>query len=250
MRSPAIVAVCCLFISSTSEAVDLSKDQRKAFCADVKAAFTGPVWALKDLPARTGMTMGIPWLGPVAEIRPGSIKIDATEGFSSTYGSASSIWFGVRPYDTLTLTDVACDKDLVAITFDGIGGSKGRDTKVKLLDATTFAEVKDQLFTVVSLSDPNDASWPAEIRTAITSRLLVNGMTKRQAYLVVGEPLSASTSQEGGKSIEIWKPRQSEGLRMGVYAASIPSTGYPAEIRFEDGKLTGLGTSGGGVSLD
>lgn len=229
---------------------DLSKAECKTFTNDLKAAYPSTVWALKDLPAKTGFTMYAAWIAPIAEVKPSGYTIDASAGTAVTVGSATSTWFGVRPNDQLKLDDVDCDDGAVIIDLVGTGTSKGHDTKVKLLDAKTYAEIKPTLDLLISATDPVAADWAQEVKTGITNRMLVNGMTKKQAYLVVGEPAGSSTKEEGGKKIEIWNPRQTNGMRIG-YGATVSATGYPAEIRFEDGVLVGLATgSGGGVSLD
>lgn len=237
-------------LASTLLAAELSKADCKAFTGELKSTYSGTVWALKDLPVNTGFTMYAAWISPIAEVSTSGVKIEARTGMSATVGSAQSVWFGVRPYETLQYKEAECNDDGVVVAFVGVGGSKGRDTKVKITDGKTMAEVKAGMDTLLTTTDPVDAAWPDDVKKAIANRILVNGMTKRQAYLVVGEPIDASTKEENGKKIETWKPRQDGGMRIG-YGAKAESTGYPTEIRFEDGKLTGLGTSStGGVSLE
>lgn len=238
-----------LLVSSVF-AAGLSKADCKAFTGELKSAYAGTVWALKDLPVNTGFTMYAAWISPIAEVSTTGVKIEAKGGVSATIGSAQSVWFGVRPYEVLSFKEAECNDDGVIVAFVGTGASKGRDTKIKITDGKSLAEVKGSLDMVVTTTDPVDAAWPDDVKKAIQSRTLVNGMTKRQAYLVVGEPGDASTKDEDGKKIETWKPRQEGGMRIG-YGAKVETTGYPSEIRFEDGKLAGLGTgAGGGVNLD
>lgn len=229
-----------------------SKAEQKQFEKDVQAAYPGAVWALKDLPVNTGYTMGVTWVGPLCEVTKEGYKIDTTTSMSATYGSAKSVWYSVRPNETLALKESEFDDGVFAITFIGTGSSKGRDTKIKITGVTTFAEVKgvmDQLLSTTSPVEAN-ADWAADIKDAISKRHLINGMTKKQAYLVVGEPTGSSSREEGGKKIEIWNARQNNGMKIG-YGASVEATGYPAEMRFEDGKLVGVATgSGGGVNLE
>lgn len=239
-----------LLLVTSAFAGGLSKAECKTFVSEVKGAYAGQAWALKDLPVNTGFTMYAAWISPIAEVGPSSVSVVAKGGIQTTVGSAQSVWFGVRPNDTLTLKEAECTDDGVVVAFVGSGASKGRDTKIKLVSATTFGEVQAGLATLVTGVDPVDASWPDSVKTAIHNRTVVNGMTKRQAYLVVGEPTGASTEEGGGKKIEIWKPRQDGGMRIG-YGAAVETTGYPTELRFEDGLLVGVGTTaGGGVNLD
>jgi len=246
----AAFALATLLLPCSALAGGLSKAERKTFEADVQSAYPGTVWALKDLPVNTGFTMMAAWISPIAEVTPGGFSIQVTSMGQATLGMASTVWYGVRPNDTLTLKEVEFDDEFLVIAFVGEGGSKGRDTKVKISGATTFAEVRPVMDQLLTATSPVDPSWPDDIRQGIANRTLVNGMSKRQAYLVVGEPTEASTAEEEGKKVETWKLRQTCGMRIG-YAASVETTGFPQEIRFVDGKLAGIATTaGGGVSLD
>ena len=222
------------------------------FTAQVEAAYPSTVWALKDLPVKSGLTMGVPWIGPVAEVTLDGYKIEAKGGMESHGVGASGVWFSVRPYDSLEFKECEFDDGVWTIVFSGVGDSDGRDTKLRLPQKSTFAEVKPVLDQLISATDPLDgyADWSPEVKTAIQKRLVINGMNKRQAYFVVGEPTGSSVREEDGQKIETWSPRQTDGIRIG-YAAGMSATGYPTELRFEDGVLVGVATtSTGGVSLD
>ena len=215
----------------------------------VYAAYPGIVWSLKDLPVKSGQAMYGVYISPIAEVRTTGATVDATDGMQAHIGGAVSTWWGVRPYDTLTLKEIKFDDDFAVITFNGAKDSKGRDTKIKLF-GPDFAAVKPVLDELIVTTDPMDASWPAEIQTAIRNRAVVNGMSKRQAYFVVGEPSNAQVLDQGGKKVEVWTPRYNDGVRLG-YGATIKPSGFPSTLRFEDGKLTGVATTAtGGVNLD
>lgn len=235
-----------------AEAAKFSKQEKQAFEDEVKAAFPGRAWALKDLPIKSGMAMMVPWVAPIAEITPEGTTIDTTGIATGGFGAVSTVWYGVRPYDTIELEEVDFDGDEVTLVFHGVGDSDGRDTEIAIRGFRTFAPVRAAVEELVTSADPVAANpdWPEAISKAIARRVLVNGMNKRQAYLVVGEPLGATVQEVDGKKVEIWRPRQSDGLKIG-YAAAVRATGYPVEIRFEDGVLVNMGTSStGGVSLD
>lgn len=247
-----LTACAVLGISTVAFAGGLSKKERKALEAQWMAAYPDQVWALKDLPAKTGMTMGIPWLGPIAEVTTDGVKIETSTVVSATYGSASTTWWGVRPYDTLKLVEAVYDDGNIALTFDGVDGSKGRDTKIDVIGAPTPEQAKASMDQIISTVDPCTlyGDWSDEVKQAIANRQVINGMTKRQVYLVVGEPESSTVQEVNGMKVEIWVPRQTAGMRFG-YATSVDMTGYPPNLRFEDGKLVGVTTnSGGGVNLD
>lgn len=256
MRTAAL-ALALLFAApalapAEAEAAKFSKAEKKAFEDEVKAAFPGKAWALKDLPIKSGMAMMVPFVAPIAEITPQGTTIDTTGVATAGFGAATTVWYGVRPYDTVELEEVDFDDDEVTLVFHGVGDSDGRDTEIAIRGFRTFTEARAAVEELVTSVDPVAANpdWPEEIARAIARRVLVNGMNKRQAYLVVGEPLGATVQDVDGKKVEIWRPRQSDGVKIG-YAAAVRATGYPLEIRFEDGKLVNMGTSStGGVSLD
>jgi hypothetical protein len=79
--------------------------------------------------------------------------------------------------------------------------------------------------------------WPQEIRKAIADHTVIEGMTKAQAFAVVGTPMRAATNDEAGKKVEIWFPRQDTGTWGDNRKVISASTGFPAELRFVDGKL-------------
>ena len=247
-----LAALAALSITSVAFAKDLSKKERKALEAQWMAAYPEPVWALKDLPVKTGVTMGIPWIGPLTTVTADGVEIDTTTVAAATYGSVRTTWFGVRPYDTLQLVEAIYDDGNIALTFDGVGDSDGRDTKMDIIGAMTPEQAKASLDQIISAVDPCSLhdDWSAEVKAAIANRTVVDGMNKRQAYLVVGEPTSATVQELQGTKVETWVPRQSAGVRFG-FAAAVATTGYPASLRFEDGALVGVTTgAGGGVNLD
>jgi hypothetical protein len=79
--------------------------------------------------------------------------------------------------------------------------------------------------------------WSPEIRKAIADHTVIEGMTKAQAFAVVGTPMRAATNDEAGKKVEIWFPRQETGASGSYGKVVSASTGFPAELRFIDGKL-------------
>jgi len=79
--------------------------------------------------------------------------------------------------------------------------------------------------------------WSPEIRKAIADHTVIEGMTKAQAFAVVGTPMRAATNDEAGKKVEIWFPRQETGASGSYGKVVSASTGFPAELRFSDGKL-------------
>ncbi|MGA3099499.1 MAG: hypothetical protein ABSF25_23845 [Bryobacteraceae bacterium] len=110
-----------------------------------------------------------------------------------------------------------------------------------------FKKAYDLILSPKPLQDEHP-EWPLEIRTAIGERRVVEGMTKTQAFAVVGTPVGIETSEEAGKKIETWFPRQDSGTSgdsgfMGSAKVYSASTGFPISLRFEDGRLAVIGQS-------
>lgn len=225
------------------------KAQAAATMEQIKAAYPGTLYALKDLPVNTGSAMGLPYISPIVEVTPSGFEIDTSTAIQSTYGGAKSVWYGVRANDTLAFEESVYDDGILVLDFLGTGKADGRDTKIKITSGT-FEEVKPVLDQLLSVTSPVDPSWPADVRTAIENRVVINGMTKAQAYLVVGEPTSATTQDLPGGKVDMWYPRNNNGLHIG-FGASMEMTSFPPYLKFQDGKTVELANSAtGGVSLE
>lgn len=108
--------------------------------------------------------------------------------------------------------------------------------QIKSLD--DFTKAFNQIFSKVPLQDEHP-EWPVEVRNAIANHQLVVGMTKEQAFDVVGAPLDIKPEDAIGVRTEIWHPRQDKGQaidRKG-HIQDLGSTGFPFSITFKDGKL-------------
>lgn len=124
-------------------------------------------------------------------------------------------------------------------------GIRPNDYEVKIdfiqIDSLAdFTKAFNQTFSKVPLQDEHP-EWPAEIRNAIAEHRLVVGMTTEQAFDVVGTPLDVKTDDASGVHTEIWHPRQDKGKVVGRRTKDLGSTGFPAQLKFVDGKLQVIG---------
>jgi hypothetical protein len=102
-----------------------------------------------------------------------------------------------------------------------------------------FTKAFNQTFSKVPLQDEHP-EWPSEVRSAVAEHKLVVGMTKEQAFDVVGTPLDTKTEEENGVSVEIWSPRL-DGGTIGVRKREKSiRTDFPALLKFTDGKLQSI----------
>ncbi len=99
-----------------------------------------------------------------------------------------------------------------------------------------FTRAFNQTFSRVPLEDEHP-EWPADVRSGVREHRLVVGMTKDQAFDVVGTPLDTKIEEENGVKVETWFPRQDGGTIGGRSRQKNMRTGFPALLKFTDGKL-------------
>jgi len=99
-----------------------------------------------------------------------------------------------------------------------------------------FTKAFNQTFSKVPLQDEHP-EWPSDVRSGIAEHKLVVGMTKDQAFDVVGTPLDTKTEEENGVKVETWSPRQDGGTIGARSREKNMRTGFPARLKFSDGKL-------------
>lgn len=99
-----------------------------------------------------------------------------------------------------------------------------------------FTKAFNQTFSKVPLQDEHP-EWPSDVRSGIAEHKLVVGMSKDQAFDVVGTPLEIKTDEENGVKVETWSPRQDGGTIGGRNRQKNMRTGFPTLLKFTDGKL-------------
>jgi hypothetical protein len=111
---------------------------------------------------------------------------------------------------------------------------------IEISSLDDFTKAFNQIFSNVQLQDEHP-EWPAEARNAIAEHRLVVGMTKEQAFDVVGTPLDIKSEDVNGVKVETWRPRLSKGKMLGQRHEEMGDTGFPALLKFVDGKLQVIG---------
>jgi hypothetical protein len=102
-----------------------------------------------------------------------------------------------------------------------------------------FKKAYDLILSPAPLQDEHP-EWPAEIRNAIAEHRVVEGMTKTQAFAVVGTPIGIESGDEAGAKTETWFPSQDTGASGSWGKVTSATTGFPASLRFVDGKLVAI----------
>ena len=161
-----------------------------------------------------------------------------------------TIYWGFGPNDKIQYGTLYFKGEIVELWAEG---AKPKDTEIwirfvqiKTLD--DFKKAFDQILSSKPLQDEH-ADWPANVRQAIAERKLVEGMTKTQAFAVVGTPIALESSEEGGKKLETWFPRQETGTSGSFGKLLTATTGFPTSVKFVDGVLTAIAETKTGTKV-
>ena len=249
----AIRKICCvsaLFLTVASPVfAGVSRQERK----EAKQLFSGPLYMRFNAPCTQGRhPFGI-YYSALVEVSPTGTNTEASGGASVGWYHASSTVWSVRINDLVELEEMEWEEEgEVEIELEGAGPNSDGTTVVKFVDINSLQDFQaafDQTFSRQPLQEEHP-DWPPEIRQAIAERRLVDGMTKRQAFYVVGTPSRVDKTTEGEKTVETWTlPKQ--GVEFGFFLVRTGDHGAPPEtLRFEDGLLVSASTSTGAAGLD
>lgn len=224
----------------------------------IKKDLAGTLYLRVDAPVGTGSHPYGTYLRPLVEVTPKGINTDDEEVYTSGWWFSDATYWGVRVNDPVKFDDMDYDdeEDRLEIELEGIGQAEDEDTVLAFVGLHNLADWKAAFDLVLSkrpLQEDHD-DWSAEIKAAIAKREIHEGMTKRQAFYVVGKPERFEKKTEKGKEVEIWHLRQSRGIKIGYWHAEVDApTGAPRGLRFENGVLKaifGSSSSDDDFSLD
>ena len=205
----------------------------------------GTLYARMDMPCKTGRHPFGTYKAPLVEVGPDGSNTDGELGMSFSGFHAQSTYWGIGPNDSLKFDEGEWDEGAFEVELYGVGPSDGTDTVIKFVNIEgmeDFEAAFDRAFATQPLQDEHP-EWSDEMKRAVAERRLVNGMSKRQAYYVVGTPERVETSEMDGKKTEIWYTRQERGMQMGFWYSKAETTGYPSQLKFVDGELVDAGGS-------
>lgn len=170
---------------------------------------------------------------PFIEISPTGYSWERLVGLAEENakrrGKPSGVYWPFRPNDTVKWGSPKYDGTTITVWFEG----QRDELKVRFVGIRTLDDFKsafDHVFSRTPLQD--EPSWPTDVRTAITERRVIEGMTRQQASCVVGTPLRIETGPSGET---IWYARQETGDTRDGRAAT---TGLPAKLVFVADVLT------------
>jgi len=233
----------------------------------IKKMTEGTLYLRNNVPCRFTVGMGV-GAEVVTEVSPTGVdwdkNLNAPQGKKKN-GGLNAIYWGFGPNDMIHYGKLYFrGGGIVELWAEGVK-PKNVEIWIRFVDINSRDDFKKAYDLIVSRQPIQDEhpEWPAEIRTAIGERRLVAGMTKPQAFAVVGTPINSETSDESGNKIEIWFPRQDSGtsgggiylpgpmgVNMGGLNVKLGATGFPTSLRFVNGKLAVMGEASAKVVLD
>jgi hypothetical protein len=223
-----------------------SKDKAAA-----KEMLKGTLYLRIDIPCVRGSKGCSVWAAPRTAVSPTALSVTADGGVTdprmTTRGGlgaplrlSGTPYWGFAPNDRVRRYGMMqWREDTVVIWLKGLSPGQGL-VPVLLYEIRNLADFEaafDRAFATAPL-DEEHPEWPAEVRKAIAERRVIESMTKRQAFCVVGLPDRILASMENGIEKEEWFPRQQNGALPGF--AKPAATGFPAVLRFTNGKLAAI----------
>lgn len=219
--------------------------------AFIKEMTRGELYLRNNLPCRYTSGFGI-GAEVLTEVSPAGVEWDKNlqsiqeqqlkKGKKRRWSGVDTIFWGFGPNDVIRYGKLYFKGNgVVELWAEGVK-PKNVEVWVRFVGIQTREDFKKAFDLILSPKpiQEDHPDWAPEIRKAIADHTVIPGMTKAQAFAVVGTPMRATTGEEGGKPVEIWFPRQETGASGDNRRVLSASTGFPAELRFIDGKLAAI----------
>ena len=233
MHRLVLITACCLCIHASSAGAQLSGNDRKEAEAMVKGTF----YLRINAPCRYGFPSMGQLIEPLVEVSPNGHE----ESLPPDLKKHLSIYWGFGPNDAVRYGKLVVKGEVANVWLEG-ERPKSYEVFVRFVQIKTLDDFKaafNHTFSTVPLQDEHP-EWPAEIRKDIAERRVVEGMTKTQAFAVVGKPTNIVSTTENGAEVETWFPRQENGSVIPLRKPKSAPTGFPAQLKFVDGKLVAI----------
>jgi hypothetical protein len=225
-----------LFVLFASLAVsaEMPKEDREA----AKHMIAGTLYLRLDVPLKF-VAGGFGW-GPEAVLEVSPTGHDTTRVLSLPikHPKREKLNFVFYPNYAVRFAKLLFKGDRVSVWAEGVS-PKDYEIMIDFVQINSlddFTKAFNQTFSKVPLQDEHP-DWPSDVRSGIAEHKLVVGMTKDQAFDVVGTPLETKIEEENGVKVETWSPRQDAGTIGVRKQEKNMRTGFPALLKFTDGKL-------------
>lgn len=249
MKTARLPLVVVFFVLVSVCSADPRPKLSKQEVIEANKILSGTLYLRIDLPCRyyhrSGWVPGggtlFVYVEPVVEVSTTAANVGlGVPTLSAKFLSKGVSWV-FRPNDAVRFGKMYEENNVIGVDLEGVPPKKDEVVVnfVNIRNLEDFKAAFERTFSRVPLQEEHP-EWPAEIRKAIAERRLAEGMTPEQAYCVVGRPLEVTTSQEDGKNLDIWYPRQQIGTT--PQAIKKGATGFPKQLKFIDGRLVQIGS--------
>lgn len=233
-RLRAGVALWFVFFAPLIVRAELPKADREA----AKNMIAGTLYLRLDVPLK--YVIGSYGWGPeaVLEVSPTGHATTRVLSLPIANPKKAKLNWVFYPNDPVRFGKLLFKGDTVSVWAEGVS-PHGYEIMIDFIQVKSlddFTKAFNQTFSKVPLQDEHP-EWPSEVRSAIAEHKLVVGMTKEQAFDVVGTPLDKKTEEENGVKVETWSPRQDGGTISARNRQKNMRTGFPTLLKFTDGKL-------------
>jgi hypothetical protein len=240
MKLQAKVAMVLLVLLLAPLAVnaELSKQER----AQAQTMIAGTLYLRLDVPCRYGrgrwgISAAIHHLEPLLEVSATGHDTERMLALPSKYKRATVFW-GLSPNDPVRYGKLLFNGDTVQVWMEGALPNSYEVILnfVHIQNLDDFTKAFNQTFSKVPLQDEHP-EWSAAVRQAIAAHKVVTGMSKEQAFSVIGSPLKIAIIEQHGVKMETWFPRQDRATVVATRGDDGTPTGFPALLKFTDGTL-------------
>lgn len=243
------VLVGCLALALA--AVGAAEGGKKFHRAIDAKSRRGPHYLKVNLPYVSGSHVMGTYKRPLVICSQDGLNTKGAAEFSGSWFHAEGRTTSLRINDVVRIdeTDWDGDERELDIELKAAGRSRGRGEGVvkfsELRELADFDRCWDEVFSDVSIETRYD--WPEEIRRAVVSRRVEQGMTRDMVLVALGNPDRITRTHEGGADHETWFVPLGRGLKVGYLHAS--GSFEMALVRFVDGRVTEFDSDGDGAQL-
>jgi hypothetical protein len=232
------MALLFVLLTSLAASAELSRQERES----AKSMIAGTLYLRLDAPCRYGrgrfgISAAIHHLESLLEVSPTGHSTERKATLPSKY-KRSSVYWGLSPNDPVRYGKLLFHGDTVQVWMEGIlpNDSEIILDFIQIHNLDDFTKAYNQTFSRVPLQDEHP-EWSSEMRQAVAAHKVVLGMTKEQAFDVVGSPLNITSVENNGVKTETWSPRQDRSTVVGAGPGEGTPTGFPALLKFTGGVL-------------
>jgi len=224
----------------------LSREDHKA----AENLISGTLYLRIQAPQKYGMGMWAPYSVSMLEASPTGVSTERklAEPLKpipwNGYGlKHEEVYWGYLANTPVEHCRLVSERSILVVWCDRVFPKT--DVSVDFIDIKSlddFTKAFNLTFSKVPLQEAY-LEWPSDVRAGVAAGKLVEGMTVEQARIVVGAPLRVTAGEENGAKTETWTLRQDPGQvlgwnkKHGAWLDVAKQTGFPASIRFKDGKL-------------